>query len=235
MTRRRWIADESSESRAALTGAHADHLIRVLRAKVGQEFEISTAGRIRLGRITAIHAGRVEFELADDLPLNESIDLTLLLSIFKFDRMEWAIEKCTELGVARIVPLVAHRCDAHLVAAAEKRVERWRRLAREAAEQSRRAHPPDIAAPVRVRESLAIPGGTHILLSETEQERSLKDVLAGIRQPNIVQAIGPEGGWTAQENDAFLQAGWISASLGRTILRSETAAIVSAALVALSR
>ena len=112
MTRRRWIADEVSGNRAFLVGAHADHLVRVLRARVGQEFDITTGSEVRRGRLTAISPDRVEFELGEQIPISPNVQITLLLSIFKFDRMEWAIEKCTELGVARIVPLMSRRTEA---------------------------------------------------------------------------------------------------------------------------
>src|SRR5215469_2341359 len=129
MTRRRWIADEVSANRAALTGAHADHLARVLRARVGQEFDIVANGVLHRGRIANIADTRVEFELGEELPSEPApIQLTLLLAIFKFDRMEWAIEKCTELGVTRVIPVIARRTDSHLAVASQKRVDRWRRI-----------------------------------------------------------------------------------------------------------
>ena len=158
MTRRRWIADEFSDTHAALTGAHADHLIRVLRARVGQEFDIATGPVVRRGRIVTVADNRVEFELAKEISASPALALTLLLAIFKFDRMEWAIEKCTELGVSRIVPVIARRTDAHLATASVKRAERWRRIALQAAEQSRRATPPEIAAPIELQEAVAQPG-----------------------------------------------------------------------------
>src|SRR5579864_9659864 len=155
MTRRRWIADEVSDNHAALTGDHADHLIRVLRARVGQEFDIATGVVVRRGRIVSIAATRVEFELGEAVPAASTVNVTLLLAIFKFDRMEWAIEKCTELGVARIVPVIARRTDAHLVAASANRADRWRRLAVQASEQSRRTTPPEIAPPVKLKEAVS--------------------------------------------------------------------------------
>jgi 16S rRNA (uracil1498-N3)-methyltransferase len=145
MTRRRFIADEVSGDRAALVGEHADHLVRVLRTRVGQEFDIATGDAVRRGRVASVGDGRVEFELAEEVSAASLSEITLVLAVFKFDRMEWAIEKCTELGVSRIVPVIARRTDAHLAAASAKRVERWRRIARQAAEQSRRAAPPEIA------------------------------------------------------------------------------------------
>jgi len=154
MTRRRWIADEVSGDTAALVGEHAAHLARVLRAEVGQEFDIATGDDIRRGTITTISYDRVEFALGVKAHRKRKLTslsgppkITLALAIFKFDRMEWAIEKCTEIGVARIIPVIARRSDAHLAAAAVKRHERWLRIVRQAAEQSRRAAPPEIAAP----------------------------------------------------------------------------------------
>ena len=232
MTRRRWIADEVSGTRALLVGAHAEHLSRVLRARVGQEFDITTGNGVRRGRITSIAQDRVEFELGDEIPAPVAGQVTVALSIFKFDRMEWAIEKCTELGAKRIVPLIARRTEAHLAAAAAKRVERWRRIALQAAEQSRRISPPEISEPLKLKEALALSGTTRIVLSEAETEAMLKDILQS--HPNddeVVIALGPEGGWTDDELELFQEAGWISASLGNTILRAETAAVASLAVV----
>ena len=142
MTRRRWIADEVKGNRAALVGAHAAHLSRTLRAQVGQEFEVACCDTVRRGVVVSVNDGRVEFELGDEVAAVVVTPITLLLAVFKFDRMEWAIEKCTELNVTSIIPVITRRTEKHLAQAAEKRVERWRRLAREAAEQARRVVPP---------------------------------------------------------------------------------------------
>ncbi len=231
MTRRRWIADEVSGNRAILTGRHAEHLARVLRARVGQEFDITTGLAVRKSRITSIAESRVEFELGEEVPAATAARITLALAVFKFDRMEWAIEKCTELGVAHIVPLIAQRTDVHLAATTIKRTERWRRIARQAAEQSRRAAPPEIAAPVDLPEALGLPGDVRIVLAESEEKALLRDVLESLPQEaEIVLAVGPEGGWTVDELQSFHQAGWTSASLGRTVLRAETAAIAATAI-----
>ena len=232
MTRRRWIADEVAGDRAALVGSHAEHLSRVLRARVGQEFDISTDKGVRRGRIAAIQEGRIEFELAEEVAAATELAVTLVLSIFKFDRMEWAIEKCTELGVREIVPVIAQRTDAHLAAAAAKRVERWRRIAREASEQSRRVQAPEVTAPMKLKEAAGLPGQRRIFLAEFNASSSLKEALQASSQEPIVIAVGPEGGWTETEHGSFTEAGWIAASLGSTILRAETAAIAAMALVA---
>jgi 16S rRNA (uracil1498-N3)-methyltransferase len=229
MTRRRWIADEVHADRALLLGQNAQHLERVLRAQVGQEFDVAADGQVRVGKIVSISDDRVEFELREAVAAGPTLDLTLLTSVFKFDRMEWAIEKATELGVARIVPIIARRTDAHLAKAADKRVDRWRRIAKEAAQQSRRLDVPEIVDPEKLAEVIKRISGTRILLAETEQEKTLKSHLQNVSQP-VTLVFGPEGGWTEDEIRQFEAAGWATATLGSRILRAETAIIAAVAI-----
>ncbi|MGA9528039.1 MAG: RsmE family RNA methyltransferase [Terriglobales bacterium] len=246
MTRRRWIADEINGDTATLTGEHAGHLSRVLRAQVGQEFDIAVDGMVRQGTITSIAEERVEFALGAQIETKATAHLTLALAIFKFDRMEWAIEKCTEIGVARIIPVVARRTESHLAAAAGKRHERWLRLVRQAAEQSRRVATPEISAPIGLKELCSAgarpalasqkngavvthSAATRVVLAESEKKMGLRDALP-LTATEAVLAVGPEGGWTEDELRLFCESGWAMASLGNTILRAETAAIVGTAL-----
>jgi 16S rRNA (uracil1498-N3)-methyltransferase len=229
MTRRRWIADEHSADSAALTGAHAAHLARVLRARVGQEFDIVAGDVVRHGTISAVSSDRVEFSLAEIVESGAETEISMVLAIFKFDRFEWAIEKCTELGVGKIIPAIARRTDAHLAQAAQKRVERWRRIAVEAAQQSRRNSPPEIVDPMRLMEVVNLSFTTKVLLAENEKKSSLRDLLTVEIELPLVLAVGPEGGWSEEEVKLFETNGWRSASLGDTILRAETAAMAALA------
>ena len=231
MTRRRWIADEVKNDRAALVGAHATHLSRTLRAQVGQEFEVACGDVVRRGIIASLDEERVEFELGEEITVSAPLPITLLLAVFKFDRMEWAIEKCTELNVTSIIPVIARRTEKHLAQAAQKRVQRWRRIGREASEQARRVAPPEIGDPGKLVDALEASAQLRIVLAETEREAHLLEIL-GARDDlrSLALAIGPEGGWTADELELFEQARWTSASLGTTILRAETAAIAALAL-----
>jgi len=156
-------------------------------------------------------------------------EISFLLTIYKFDRLEWAIEKLTELGVARILPVISQRTETHLGKAAEKRVERWRRIALEAAQQSRRAEPPEIVSPVPLKEAISVAKGSGIVLHESEEVATLKSLLRECKPP-LWLALGPEGGWIPEEVDLFRQYGWKTASLGSTILRAETAAIAAVAV-----
>src|SRR5271168_1321697 len=215
MTRRRWIADNWNDDTATLSGTQAGHLVRVLRARNGMEFDIVAGDRVRRGAIVEITDTCVNFSLGEEIEADPALPLTLLLAVFKFDRMEWAIEKATELGVNRIVPVLARRTEKHLAHAAAARVERWRRIARESAQQSRRSDTAVIAdvMPLKdaAREGLE---DLRLLLAEREQRTTLRDGLqtfvmdyASDSCGQLRLAIGPEGGWTTDEETLFVTEG----------------------------
>jgi 16S rRNA (uracil1498-N3)-methyltransferase len=230
MTRRRWIADRVEGDRAYLLDQNANHLFRVLRVKAGQQFEVVAEGAVRLGTVIFASDDKVEFHLGEEVLSPDLPEIGVYLSIFKFDRMEWALEKLTELGVARVVPVIATRTGHHLIKAAGPRLSRWRKIVHEAAQQSRRVAPPEISEPENLSEVVTAVHGRRIVLSETEDGLSLKLALAG-SPPPLALAFGPEGGWTSEEITMFQASGWKAASLGRTILRAETAAIAAVAVV----
>lgn len=229
MTRRRWIADLVEGDRAFLLGPNAAHLFRVLRVKIGQDFDVVAGGVLRTAKVTAAAHHQVEFQLGAEVASAALPHITVYLAIFKFDRLEWAVEKLTELGVSGICPVIAQRTEQHLAKAAVKRVERWRKLAREAAQQSRRIAPPEVPDPMPFKRAVAETHGSRIVLSEAEESVSLKAALAESKPP-LALALGPEGGWTGAEVELLTSNGWRSASLGNTILRAETAAIAATAV-----
>jgi 16S rRNA (uracil1498-N3)-methyltransferase len=238
MTRRRWIADTWTPTTATLTGDQAIHLARVLRAEPGQIFDIVANGFLHRAEIATVSEDRVLFTLHEQLESDAALPLHLLLAIFKFDHMEWAIEKATELGIARITPILARRTEKHLAQSSAKRVERWRRIALESAKQSRRTDIPEIADPTQLKSALEQEKTpTRILLSETEQTTTLTAALEdenvsheAVHRITHALAIGPEGGWTPEEMSLFLEHTWQPVTLGPRILRAETAAIAAIAI-----
>jgi 16S rRNA (uracil1498-N3)-methyltransferase len=236
--RRRFIADTWTSTTATLTGDQAAHLARVLRAEPGQIYDVVAGGFLHRAEITSATESQVSFLLHEELETDAALPLHLLLAIFKFDHLEWAVEKATELGVARITPILARRTEKHLAQAAAKRVERWRRIALEASKQSRRTDIPEIADPVALKLALERETSAHrILLSETEQQTTLTAALIAPGQShedaaNITHAlaIGPEGGWTPDEMALFTTHHWQHVTLGPRILRAETAAIAAIAI-----
>jgi 16S rRNA (uracil1498-N3)-methyltransferase len=237
MTRRRFIADTSNGNTASLTGDQAAHLARVLRAEPGQIFDVVASGFLHRAEISSVSDHEVVFILHEELEAEAALPVHLLLAVFKFDHLEWGIEKATELGAARITPVLARRTEKHLALAAAKRVERWRRIALEASKQSRRTDIPDIDDPQPLKAALALVDAPHkLLLSETEQENSIAAALESHRNFDgpaaehnraIAFAIGPEGGWTPEEMQLFIDDAWRPITLGPRILRAETAAIAA--------
>ncbi|HUY93914.1 MAG TPA: 16S rRNA (uracil(1498)-N(3))-methyltransferase [Terracidiphilus sp.] len=239
MTRRRWIAESWDEATATLAGSQAEHITRVLRARPGTEADIVAGGHVFHAEVAAVSPGEVRFNLLAEVEADPALPVTLVMSIFKFDHLEWAIEKATELGVAGIVPAIARRTEKHLADAAEKRVERWRRIAREAAQQSRRSDVPVIYDPVQIGAHVRTQSqATRIVLAEQERTTTLRALLHALmdassnEMPSLELAFGPEGGWAPEEEALFDANGWRAASLGPRILRAETAAIAALAVVA---
>jgi 16S rRNA (uracil1498-N3)-methyltransferase len=239
MTRRRWIAERWDEATASITGMQAEHMVRVLRAQPGMEADVVAGGRVFHAQVAAVDANEVRFNLIAELDADPALPVTLVISIYKFDRMEWAIEKATELGVAAIAPVIARRTEKHLGQAAEKRAERWRRIVHEAAQQSRRSDVPLMHDPVTLSQRVRAAGRiTRIVLAEQERTTTLRGIVeesvsaAESEMPELEIAIGPEGGWAPEEEALFDASGWRAASLGPRILRAETAAIAALAVVA---
>ena len=232
--RRRFFVEKFDNGHAFMEGEAAHHLGRVLRAQPGQVYELSDGKTVWLGRVDNVGRDRVEFQLTEPVPTYASqLRTTLLLSVVKFDAFEWALEKATELGVTRIVPLSAARSEKSLLAAVPKRAQRWTKILLESSQQCRRVCLPVLDPLTKPELAFAgCPEGIRILLSEAPNAKPLRNVLAEVQSGTAVLAVGPEGGWTAQEFGAARSAGFQEASLGGLILRAETA--VTASLAALN-
>lgn len=231
--RRRFFVEAFDAGRAVLTGEAAHHLGRVLRAEPGQLYELSNGSEVWLSRIESASRDRVVFSLIEPIPArSSSLDKTLLLAVVRFDAFEWAIEKATELGVNRIVPVAAARSEKGLLTAAGKRAERWKKIVFEASQQSRRVRLPMVEAVAGPEAAFGRDrAGLKIMLSERPAATPLRNILEGPTAAAVVLAVGPEGGWTEAEFLAAQQSGFKEASLGPLILRTETAVTASLAAV----
>jgi 16S rRNA (uracil1498-N3)-methyltransferase len=220
-----------------MDGDAAHHLGHVLRAQVGQFYELSDGSAAWLARIESVARNRVEFALLEQLPPPQAVaDITLLLAIVKFDAFEWAIEKATELGVTRIIPLAAARSEKGLLTAVAKRSQRWQKILLESSQQSRRIRVPqlsDLAKPAEAFEKETVE--CRLVLSERSDAPSIRKTLGRSNHLNAstttALAIGPEGGWTDEELSSARTAGFQEASLGQLILRTETAVISALAVL----
>ena len=233
MARRRFFVDQVRDGTGELRGDEARHLARVLRAEAGQKYEISDGHSVWLAEIAETHRDRIVFRVLEPAISPElPVRITLLAALVKFDRFEWTIEKATELGVERILPVAAARSDKGLFEASRKRAERWGRIAREASQQSRRLRAPEVLPAVRFETALTEPADSRFLLEENTAP-ALLSCLPSRRAASARFAllVGPEGGWTDREREAAAGAGWTPVSLGPLVLRAETAAIAASAIV----
>jgi len=233
MARRRFFVDAVESGRARITGPDAHHLTRVLRVEPGQRFEISDNHSVYLAEVESARKDLVSFSVQEKMMAPEPrVRTEILASLIRFERFEWMLEKATELGVARFVPVQAERSEKGLERAAEKRMSRWNRIVREASEQSRRAHLPEIGTPVGMAAALAIEAHWRFALEEAEAPPILS-ALPEHREAgdSVAVLVGPEGGWTDRERQQIANASWRPVSLGTEILRAETAAIAALAIV----
>jgi 16S rRNA (uracil1498-N3)-methyltransferase len=242
--RRRFFVGQFTGTTAVVEGDTAHHLGHVLRAQTGQLYELSDGSAAWLARIEFVARNRVEFALLEQLPAPRAVaEITLLLAVVKFDAFEWAIEKSTELGVAKIIPLAAARSEKGLLAGAAKRSQRWQKILLESAQQSRRLRLPQLDELAKPNQAFgAQTAEFRLLLSERSDAPSLRNSLErwNHRKPSLTApstaalAIGPEGGWTDDELTAARASGFQEASLGQLILRTETAVISALSIVRFS-
>ncbi|MFL6212010.1 MAG: 16S rRNA (uracil(1498)-N(3))-methyltransferase [Pyrinomonadaceae bacterium] len=247
MTPRRFYAPPAAFAPAGaevvLSREESAHLTSVLRLRVGDEAFVfdgtgrefrcmvaAAGGRERRARLT------VGAEVAAQRP-ESPLRLTLAVALLKGEKFDTVVQKATELGVVRIVPVATVRADVRLQAGrdASARVARWQRLALEAAKQSGRAFVPTVAAPLSLSDLLMDEeraGNARLLFTERDGRGLRETINEGGAPPSILTALtGPEGGWADEELAQADAAGWQLVTLGGRILRAETAAIVVSALL----
>ena len=216
-------------------GEEHHHLARVLRARPGDVVTLfdGAGGEVRA---RVVHVGRSETELVGDAAggsvagaraASAETPLVLLTAVPRGGRMDFLVQKCCELGVSRIVPVISDRSVAR---PEPGRRARWEKIAREAARQCGRADVPAVAAPATLEAALAVPElpERRLVLSPEAGARPLRALLPD-RAPTAL-LVGPEGGLASAEVEAARAAGFVPVSLGPRILRVETAAIVAVAL-----
>ncbi len=230
MARRLFYVRAVRDGRAIVDGEAAAHLRRVLRVETGQKYELSDGERLYLAEIAGFGQGSVEFSIIEQLPpRSPGACIILYATLLKFDRFEWMIEKATELGAGRLVPLVTARSEVGLEKAAFKRLPRWNRIAEESGQQCRRLRAMTVDPPLDFASVLGAPHPQRLLLDESATAPLL--TLLRSTPGEIALLTGPEGGWTPPERAAAQTAGWLPATLGQSVLRAETAALAALGLV----
>ena len=235
MSERFFITTQPAGDRAVLEGDEARHLTRVLRAKVGDTVSLFDGrGREWPARVAAIGRDRVELDAAEPTvdPAPVAIPLTLAVALPKGDRQKWMVEKLTELGATRLIPLETTRGVAEATASAQARLERG---VIESCKQCGRNTLMEIAAGRPLERLLAeVPAGACVVIAHPGG-RLLDAATMPPTATAMIAVVGPEGGFTDEELCIAERAGAIRISLGPHILRVETAAIALAARLVSSR
>jgi 16S rRNA (uracil1498-N3)-methyltransferase len=244
MSRRRFFAPQEEfrrDNRVTLAAEEAQHMRGVLRLKPGDEvFVFDGEGREYLCRIESLRRDEALLTVIEKVvPASpeSALDLTLALALLKGEKFDLSVQKATELGVMKIVPVMTKLSDIRLrdERDAEKRTARWRRIALEAAKQSGRARLPSIEEPLAFDELLKSAYADdewRVMFAERGGE-SLAQTLeqSSMRPQSIIALVGSEGGWTEEEIQQARAQGWQIVTLGGRILRAETAAITITALL----
>ena len=213
-----------------LEGSAANHIMRVLRLRDGDVLTLFDGRGGEYGaRITGFRKDSVQAEVQEhrDVERESKLDLTLAQGISRGERMDWVMQKATELGVTRIVPLITTRTMVKLdERQSERKVEHWRAIAIAACEQSGRNRVPEIVTPCGFREVLRPAGeeaARRLLLSPTGSLNARDLALSG----SVTILVGPEGGLSPEEQDLAIDAGFEQVRMGPRVLRTETAAIAA--------
>jgi len=241
MTRRRFYAPPGAfnleEQSVILAVDEARHLRDVLRLKAGDEVYVFDGTgrefRCRVVNIARDSAGlRVDAEVEPAKPESQ-LQLNLCVALLKGEKFDLVVQKATELGVTRIVPLITRHADIHLrdERDADKRVARWQRIALEAAKQSGRAFVPEVSGPISLESLLAGTKDAHLRLMFSERGGGPLSDVSGREVKAITALVGSEGGWSDEEIEGARAHDFHVVTLGGRILRAETAAITVTALL----
>lgn len=214
-----------------LTDDEAQHCGRVMRKQPGDEIEIfDGAGRVAVCEIVQVSKAEVQAKIVSESRIEPfQTAIHLLPALIKAEPFEWLLEKAVELGAASIQPVITERCVVHLDAAqTEKKLAKWRRHMIESAKQCHTPFVPDLKAPVAFTAALAVAADLKLIPALSEHSRTLKQITPAAP---VAVLIGPEGDFTPQEEAQAFAAGFAPVTLGPLILRAETAAIATLAIL----
>ena len=213
-----------------------DHLSRVVRKKPGDEVVLfDAAGNTFLAKIESVHKDQTKLSVIKKLPLKEKgVDIILGQAMLKTKNMEFIIQKATELGIHRLVPIKAERTIIKLKDGGKQKLDRWKKISLSASKQSGRSNLMKIELPVSLQELVETFNFSYKILLTEKAKKNLKEIILypffeNPEDPEIPSSIiilvGPEGGWTDKEEEYIVKYGYTRACLSDLVLRSETAAV----------
>lgn len=204
------------------------HIQKVMRMQVDDMVEVIVDSKLYVCKIVSMKefvTGKIIEEVIEERESDYSV--VLVQSLVKEQKMDFILQKCTELGVAGVYPYQADRSIVRLQGKEEKKLERWRSIVKEASEQSKRLQVPFVGEVLDLNGLVSLDGFDYkFICTVNESEKSIKKVLLNLKKgDSLVIVIGPEGGFQDFEEKTLIDAGFIPVSLGKTVLRTETAGL----------
>lgn len=204
------------------------HITKVMRMNINDNIEVVDDNKCYLCKIISIEnnvVAEIEKEIIEERELE--LEITIAQSLVKEQKMDYILQKTTELGISEIIPLQVDRSIIKINDKKDKKTDRWQKIVKEASEQSKRHKIPKVLDPMTVNELCKIEDyDLKLLCTVRENTKNIKNILSNIKSNvRILFVVGPEGGFTQDEEDKMINNGFITVSLGNTVLRTETAGL----------
>ena len=202
------------------------HITKVMRYSIGDKIEIVNNKCLYISEIIETNPLVVAKEIEKVDCTDTTLNVTIVQSLVNEQKMDYILQKGTELGVEDFIPLITTRSVVKVNDKVNKKVERWNTITKEASEQSKRLTIPKVNNPYTIKELISLDYDYKILCSVNEVSKDIKTVLSNVKESDkILVVIGPEGGFTKEEESKLIEGGFISVSLGNRVLRTETASL----------
>lgn len=224
----RYFSDNCLNNIFTLSKEDSYHITKVMRFKIGEKIEIVYNNKTCISEIISLEqnvTARIIDEIIEDTEI--SYNVTLVQSLVKEQKMDYILQKMTELGVNKIIPYQADRSVVKTNDKVNKKIDRWQTILKEASEQSKRTVIPTVTNAISLKELEEIEGYDYkFIATVNEKQQNLKKVLSKVKKgATMIIVVGPEGGFTCLEENRLMNKGFIPISLGKSVLRTETAGL----------
>ncbi len=224
----RYFVDQKIENKFTLNSEDSYHILKVMRMTIGDRIEIVFNEKTYICFIVCLEPHIVAEVLEEKSEMNElPISVTLVQALVKEQKMDIILQKATELGVDQMIPYQATRSVIKINQKETKKINRWQKIIKEASEQSKRTKIPKVQPVMTISDLLTLKDyDKKLLCTVQENTKNLKNLLSNVREgAKMIVVVGPEGGFTKEEEEQFIQAGFQTVSLGKSVLRTETASL----------
>ncbi len=202
------------------------HITKVMRYKEGDKVELVCNKKLYIAEIVSLGNNVMVRKIKQEKCPSTDTNVVIAQSIVTEQKMDYILQKGTEMGANAFIPVIASRSVVKLNNKGDKKIERWQTIVKEASEQSKRLEIPSVLKPCTIKELAKLDYDIKILCSVNEMSKSIKTVLSNLDiSDRILIVIGPEGGFTNEEEQILINSGFISVTLGNRVLRTETASL----------